>query len=75
MSDIGKAHQEICVELEKRCGELVVAHTVFPDPRLGRVPWIEIRVATDFPVELEEEIEQRWPTIDFDVVHTDEDGL
>ena len=72
---LDQIHQQVCKELEAHCGDLVVAHLVHPDPRLGRVPWIEIRAATLFPIELEEQFGQRWPNTDFEVVDTDEDGL
>lgn len=46
---------------------------VFPNHRCDRIPHIEIRLV--HTCERDEEIEERWPDVDFETVFVDEDDL
>lgn len=69
-----QAHRATSELLHERCGDQATAHLVFPDPRIGRAPWMEIR-HTEPIDELIEEIEQRWPSVEFESLMCDEDAL
>lgn len=67
-------HQAVSQLLDNNQGGYAMAHLVYPDPRVGRVPWIEIR-HTELIDDLIEEIETNWPDIDFEDMYCDEDSL
>lgn len=52
-----------------------MVHVVLPDRRADRQPWIEIRCVHGISSNDEEEIEHRWPDVEFEIVYTDEENL
>ncbi len=67
-------HQAVCIHLWACQQENAMAHLVIPEARADRVPYIEIRFVRSMEKDLEE-IEQKWPDIEFESIATDEEGL